>query len=279
MSRIIMLVPCYNEEHRLDDYIESIKKQTVDVDIIAIDDGSSDNTFNKLKDHNLLHVERNSRNLGLIKTINKLFKLAEAYQPDFLTWSGADDDLYPDSIERRLAYLVENRGDVVVTGLDFKTKTGEILYPDTIPRHEALPFTNFNNLYEELLPGNFIGPPILLNMKSVNYDDLLWDERTKHLGDWDQWLTLSKKYKFCFLHSSTGKSDWDGTNISAPNPALYWEKAMEFAYILNKHLIHQAEAVDSLLVLKTLLRSVERLGRYLLCTYMPERYKPKVPTH
>ena len=176
-----------------------------------------------------------------------------------------------------MVHLEESASDVVVTGLDFYTKKGVILYPDTIPRHEPLPFANFNDLYRELLPGNFIGSPILLNMKHIEYNDLLWDEKTKHLGDWDQWLTLSKKYKFCFLAKGTGRSDWDGTNYSAPNPSLYYEKALELGYILKKHLIDQAEVIDLPLITETLLRTAVRVGRYLKLTYRPDRYALRLP--
>lgn len=268
-----MLVPCYNEEHRLDAYIHSIKKQSIHVDLIAVDDGSSDNTFEKLKQHNILHVERNPRNLGLVKTINKLFKIAESYRPDFLTWSGADDDLYVDSIEKRLSFLMANQCDVVVSGVDFKTKNGLVLFPNTIPRLSKLSQVDFKNLYEELLPCNFIAPPILLDMKRVDYADLPWDEKTKHLGDWDQWLTLSKKYKFSFLAESTGLSDWDGTNYSASNPSLYWDKAQEFLYVWNKHLIQKSDAVDPSLILKTVLRGISRISNNMACALFPA-YSP-----
>jgi len=269
MKRIIMLVPCYNEEHRLDAYIHSIKKQSIHVDLIAVDDGSSDNTFEKLKGHNILHVERNPENLGLVKTINKLFQIAESYRPDFLTWSGADDDLYVDSIEKRLNFLTASQCDVVVSGVDFKTRDGFVKFPDTIPRLARLSRAEFKNLHEELLPSNFIAPPILLDMKRISYSDLPWDEKTKHLGDWDQWLTLSKKYTFSFLAGSTGLSDWDGTNYSASNPSLYWEKALEFLYVWNKHLIQKSDAVDPWLILKTVVRGFYRVSNDMACSLFP----------
>lgn len=271
-----MLVPCFNEEHRLDAYIHSIKKQSIHVELIAVDDGSSDNTYKKLKEHNILHVERNPRNLGLVKTINKLFEIAESYSPDFLTWSGADDDLYVDSIEKRLSFLTASQCDVVVSGVDFKTRDGLVLFPSTIPRLARLSQARFTNLHEELLPCNFIAPPILLDMKRINYADLLWDEKTKHLGDWDQWLTLSKRYKFSFLAESTGLSDWDGTNFSASNPLLYWEKALEFLYVWNKHLIRKSEAVDPWLILKTVFRGICRLSNNTACSLFPAYSQIKV---
>ena len=236
MKKIILLTPCYNEERRLDAFLDSIKKQTIKVDIIAIDDGSTDKTFSKLRASGLLYTARNDRNIGITKTLNKLFEIARSYSPEYLTWSAVDEELYPDGIERRLNHIQASDCDIVVTGADAQTSKRKIRYPDVLPQFKRLQKANFNKLHEELLPGNFFQSPILLDMNKVKFEDLLLDEKTKHFCDWDQYLTLSSKYKFCFMDESTCCSGWDGRNFSRPNPALFPQKLKEFSYVLSKHL-------------------------------------------
>ncbi|NBV84797.1 MAG: glycosyltransferase family 2 protein [Verrucomicrobia bacterium] len=235
--RIILTVPCYNEEHRLDAFLDSVRAQTIPVEVIAVDDGSRDGTYEKLEKSNLLHVDRNERNLGTNRTYNKLMKLAETFSPDYLAWSGADDELYPDSIERRLAALKQSGADILVTGSDTRTRERRMLYPEMPPQHTGLRRADFSRPYEALLPGNILQVPILADMRRVSYNEMYYIPELRHLGDWEQQLRLTRLYKYSFLDESTGCSDWDGTNFSAPNPSLYPEKFRELAIILWKQTV------------------------------------------
>jgi glycosyltransferase involved in cell wall biosynthesis len=232
--RIILTVPCFNEEHRLDAFLESVRAQTIPVEVIAVDDGSKDGTYEKLKSTGLLHVGRNDVNLGTNRTFNRLMKLAESYSPDYLAWCGADDELYPDSIETRLDALRQSGCDILISGSDTRTKERKMLYPEMPPQHVGFRKANFNRPYEALLPGNILQVPILADMRRVSYSEMYYEPALRHLADWEQQLRLTRLYKYCFLDKSTGCSDWDGTNFSAPNPALYPEKFRELSVILWK---------------------------------------------
>ena len=78
MKKILMLTPCYNEEARLDAFLTCIKRQTIPVEVIAIDDGSTDKSFTKLNESDLLSATRNPRNMGITKTMNRLFEIARS---------------------------------------------------------------------------------------------------------------------------------------------------------------------------------------------------------
>lgn len=239
--KIILTVPCYNEEHRLDAFLESVRSQTIPVQVIAVDDGSRDGTYEKLKKSNLLHVDRNPKNLGTNRTYNRLMKLAESHAPDYLAWSGADDELYPDSIEKRLARLRESGCDILISGSDTRTRQRKMVYPEMPPQHVGFRTANFERPYEALLPGNILQVPILADMSRVSYSELYYEPSLRHLGDWEQQLRLARRYKYSFLDASTGCSDWDGTNFSSPNPALYPEKFRELWVILWKQALLLSE--------------------------------------
>lgn len=232
--RIILSVPCYNEEHRLDAFLASVKAQTIPVEVIAVDDGSKDGTYEKLKRSNLLHVDRNPTNMGTNRTFNRLMKIAETYSPDYLAWSGADDELYPNSIESRLKALQQSGCDILISGSDTQAKERKILYPEMPPQHLGIRRIDFNRPYEAFLAGNRLQVPILADMRKVSYREMYYEPDLRHLADWEQQLRLSRLYKYTYLDASTGCSDWDGTNFSAPRPSLYPEKFRELSKILWK---------------------------------------------
>lgn len=49
MSKILIIIPCYNEKESILKVIDSIKKLTISVDYIVINDCSTDNTLDILK--------------------------------------------------------------------------------------------------------------------------------------------------------------------------------------------------------------------------------------
>lgn len=56
--KISVIVPCYNCESTVDNCLDSLSRQTYhNVEIIVVNDGSSDNTLSKLEQHK----SRNSR--------------------------------------------------------------------------------------------------------------------------------------------------------------------------------------------------------------------------
>ena len=108
------------------------------------------------------------------------------------------------------------------------------MYPEMPPQHLGLRKADFSRPYEALLPGNILQVPIMADMRRVSYREMYYHPDLPNLCDWEQQLRLSRLYKYCFLDESTGCSDWDGTNFSAPNPALYPQKFRELSFILWK---------------------------------------------
>ena len=104
---ISIIVPCYNVENTLPRFLESIVNQTYkNIEIIAVDDGSTDNTAKILK--NYIHILGSKKivlkyiyeeNAGLGAAINTGLKYVTG---DYLCWSDPDDFYFPTSMEKRL---------------------------------------------------------------------------------------------------------------------------------------------------------------------------------
>lgn len=55
MNKISVIIPAYNSQEYIKDAIESIMRQTLkDIEIILVDDGSTDDTFKICKDYSLM---------------------------------------------------------------------------------------------------------------------------------------------------------------------------------------------------------------------------------
>jgi glycosyltransferase involved in cell wall biosynthesis len=105
MRDVSVIMPTYNCGHFIEEAIESILKQTVqDVEIIVVDDGSTDDTEAVLRPY----VERGAvryvrqRNQGPSAARNRGIELATGR---YLAFLDSDDSFLPRSLERRIGFL------------------------------------------------------------------------------------------------------------------------------------------------------------------------------
>jgi len=112
---VSVLIPAYNCGEYIEHAILSILDQTyINLEIIAIDDGSTDDTWSKLQKikDGRLKLLKNKKNLKIVGTLNKGIRLA---QGKYIARMDGDDFSYADRIEKQVQYL-ELNDDVVVVG-------------------------------------------------------------------------------------------------------------------------------------------------------------------
>jgi len=98
----------YNAGRYVRSSIMSILNQTFDnLELIAIDDGSTDNSLAKLQSiaDDRLKVYTNDRNRGIVYTRNKGLKLARG---KYIGMLDADDIAYPEKFEKQIAFLEQH---------------------------------------------------------------------------------------------------------------------------------------------------------------------------
>ena len=101
-SRVSVIVPCYNYAHYLTDCVQSVLSQTgVDVEILIIDDASTDETGALAASLSTrdprVQVKRHSHNAGHIATYNEGFAWATG---EYTVLLSADDMLTPGALRR-----------------------------------------------------------------------------------------------------------------------------------------------------------------------------------
>lgn len=113
---VSVVVPAYNHGRYLPECIDSVLGQTYpQIELIVLDDGSTDNTRDVLKSYaGRIHWETQP-NCGQSATLNRGWSMSTG---DLLTYLSADDVLYPDAISRAVAAL-QAQPDIVVVYPDF----------------------------------------------------------------------------------------------------------------------------------------------------------------
>lgn len=131
---ISFIIPAYNEEQNIEQAVNlcfDFEKQTkYSVEVVVVDDGSNDNTLNKLnnltKIHPNLKIFQHKKNLGIGRALKNGYLLAKN---DYLVFLPADMQIIPEDI---IPFLDVIKPDIIA--LHVYTKRGEKLNIDTIIR-------------------------------------------------------------------------------------------------------------------------------------------------
>lgn len=122
--KISVCIPVYNQENLIIRAIQSIPKRD-DIEIIVIDDGSTDDTWNKLIDYREKHPEinlillYNEENKGVAYTINRCYDVATG---DYIVALGSDDYFYKDKFEK----IIDELDGTDLVYFDMKINNGDI---------------------------------------------------------------------------------------------------------------------------------------------------------
>ena len=122
--KVSVVIPVYNQESLIERAIRSIPLRD-DIEIIVVDDGSTDDTWNKLvtigielNDPNFI-VLHNRKNMGVGYTVNRGLDIADG---EYIVLLGSDDYFYTDEFLKAMEQL--DGTDLVY--FDLKVNDGSI---------------------------------------------------------------------------------------------------------------------------------------------------------
>ena len=133
MSKVSVIMSVYNEEEKwLEKSIESICNQTfTDFEFIIILDNPSNDKLEAIikkaeKKDNRIKFYKNTKNLGLVSTLNKALKFCSG---EFIARMDADDICHAERLEKQVEFLNKNP-EVQLVGTNWKCidEEGEILF-------------------------------------------------------------------------------------------------------------------------------------------------------
>jgi teichuronic acid biosynthesis glycosyltransferase TuaG len=189
MSPLVsVIMPAYNCVHTVEQSVCSIIDQTMsDFELIIIDDGSSDQTFDllmRLKQRDpRITVLRNDRNIGVAATRNRAIDMANG---KYIAFLDSDDIWKSDKLEKQIALLNKENGDLCFTSYEFFDVSG---MPISQTPYIAPKKTNYYNMLRE----NEIGLSTVLirrdALQGVRFEKQWFHE------DYVLWLTLLRMGK------------------------------------------------------------------------------------
>ncbi len=186
---VSVIIPTYNRAHLVKDAINSALQQTYkNVEVIVIDDGSTDNTKEILAKYgnkiNYLYKENggcsSARNLGVSKA-----------RGEYIAFLDSDDLWYPEKIEKQTAVIKMTNYNIVMSDIEFVDKD-----------NNHLSFSNLREVIKKdgdimkyLLYRPYITCSYMLIKKTVFSKVGIFDETFKTAEDLDMLLRICSEYK------------------------------------------------------------------------------------
>lgn len=115
--KLIIQIPCYNEENSLPITLKALPKQIDGVDeieILVIDDGSTDKTIEVAKANGVQHIVSMPHNCGLAKAFVAGINGALAQGADIIVNTDADNQYCADDIEKLIRPILNKEADIVI---------------------------------------------------------------------------------------------------------------------------------------------------------------------
>lgn len=188
LYKISVVIPTYNSGETIIRAIDSVFSQSIDepIEVIIIDDGSTDNTrnlINKYPNSIKYFYQKNkgvasARNMGISKS-----------QGSYIAFLDADDEWLPHKLEIQLSIFKENpRISVVSAGMLDIQIDGEI-NPTNHPSFHG-------DLFRRIVFYNPVGTSSVIIKRYIFNDTALRFSDVTNVGeDWLLWIRISARYK------------------------------------------------------------------------------------
>jgi glycosyltransferase involved in cell wall biosynthesis len=257
---VSILIPCYNAEKYLEETLNSALSQTwQNIEIIVVDDGSTDNSLSIAKRFASNKVKVISQeNRGASAARNRALKEA---QGDFIQYLDADDLLNPIKIEDQLLLLQSSSLDFLAVCATIYFWNGKL--PEQGVYEAGFPFiVDGDNPLEWLLTllgaddnrGGMVHPAAWLISHRVIRDAGCWDEKLS-LDDDGEYFTrvvlASKGIRRASSALTYYRKYRNGSNLSAGKTEKHYLSAL---YSLDSKARHILALTDSPRAKKTLAR-------------------------
>lgn len=250
MNKLVSIImPCYNGEGTVERAIRGVMDQTYrPIELILVNDGSTDGTDSVIRSLEseikncgvmLRYVQQQNRGLG--GAINTGLKY---FTGEYLAWIDADDELLPQSVELRVAFLDEHLEYASVTSDAYSVCEDNWNVPIGKVA-DGLAYNLNDNQFEHLLLRRsiFCSGCHLVRTEAflkVNPDRTIYPAR--HGQNWQMLLPIYYHYRRGFLNIPLYKYGVSQTSMTATlsksNPKDQMERELEYLDIVRETIMH-----------------------------------------
>lgn len=184
MSTVSVVIPAYNRQAYIADTIESVLAQTVpDVELIVVDDGSTDDTLAIVSRYGDAVRCIRQQNLGAAAARNRGAREATG---QFIAFLDSDDQWNPNFLSTMLVAATRHpQAAALYAFAQMIDANGKLLLQKT---HHVV--YDPDDLYAVLLRANFLLPSTMLFRRAALIEVGLFDVSLRRLQDWDLWLRM-----------------------------------------------------------------------------------------
>ncbi len=193
--KYVVVSSAYNEEKYIEGMIKSVLGQSIKPEqLILINDGSTDNTFQIAKKHGIfIHTINTEKRLwkfySMVRALNRGFKFALKYNPDYILKVDSDGILPIDYAERILERMEKDKKIGIASGKIRNRKMwvnrpsdGAKMY--NVACFKDIGFFNYVSAFDthKIIVANMKG------WKTINYSDIVYDElRSSAFKGFKEW--------------------------------------------------------------------------------------------
>jgi len=219
IQKVSILIPTFNRANYLKMAIDSAINQTYpNIEIVVLDDGSTDHTINVSKAYsdvkNIMFI-RNEHNIGFIKNWNKAVSLSSG---EYIKIMG-DDDILENNCISEQAKILNAYPDVGIVCCDYFIidKNGNV-------KDDNNPYRLFNKNTKEsgekfienyLLQKRPVGWPTSILFRKKDFEKVgVFDTNAGMAADIDMWCSILRSKNFFYLDQKLAYNRQFGGNLS-----------------------------------------------------------------
>lgn len=226
MTTVTAVMPAYNGAKYIRDTLESVLgQQDVTPEVIVVDDGSTDGTWDILEGFGSRIRTIRSHNQGPARARNLAASNARG---EWLAFIDADDLWLPDKLSKQLAVVDDGTGLVFTDVETFGECEGVSRFVSDV---HQLPE---GDVFRNLLFANYITCSSVLIRRSafVELGGFCEEDALRGVEDWDLWLRVAAKWNVKGVHEPLTQYRWHNASLSRNVEARYWGHRLVLARAL-----------------------------------------------
>lgn len=220
--KVSIVIPVYNAADYVREAIDSVLAQDYpDVELIVLNDGSTDNSLDIIKEYEGRLIWGTHENRGQANTMNKGWQMASG---DILSYLSADDLLLPHAVSKSVACLCEHE-EVVLTYGDYELIDEK---SELIKRVNAPDFDYYTMVVKTVcMPG-----PGVFFRRSVFEKTGGWNPELRQVPDYDYWIRAGLNGAFARIPVSLARFRVHEASQTYAESDV--EKAEEMVWVLSR---------------------------------------------
>ncbi len=123
MTKLVIQIPCYNEEATLGVTLDALPREVAGVDKVewlVVNDGSNDGTVEVARAHGVDHIVNHSHNLGLARAFMAGIEGSLAAGADIIVNTDADNQYSAEDIPKLIAPILAGDAPIVIGARDIR---------------------------------------------------------------------------------------------------------------------------------------------------------------